>query len=224
MHCRQCRSRVRSSTFAARPGPSPTSVSRGCRAARPTRARRDHPRGHPAVAGRGPARRGARRGVGAGGRPHRRARPGAARDDHAPTASTTPTRWRPSSTRSAGARSPPPTPNSYQAPFRSGANVEAYQLEPLRRALQSPRTNLLLADDVGLGKTIEAGPGRPGAAAAPPRPLGRHRLPAEPVAEVAGRDAREVRPRLRHRQQRADGARSAAATGSTPTRSGCSPG
>lgn len=47
--------------------------------------------------------------------------------------------------------------NSYQAPFRSGANVEAYQLEPLRRALQSPRTNLLLADDVGLGKTIEAG-------------------------------------------------------------------
>ena len=47
--------------------------------------------------------------------------------------------------------------NSYQAPFRSGANVEAYQLEPLRRALRSSRTNLLLADDVGLGKTIEAG-------------------------------------------------------------------
>jgi hypothetical protein len=37
------------------------------------------------------------------------------------------------------------------------ANVEAFQLEPLRCALQSPRTNLLLADDVGLGKTIEAG-------------------------------------------------------------------
>ncbi|HNI35182.1 MAG TPA: DISARM system SNF2-like helicase DrmD [Microthrixaceae bacterium] len=48
-------------------------------------------------------------------------------------------------------------PNRYQAPFWSGANVEAYQLEPLRRALGSPRTNLLLADDVGLGKTIEAG-------------------------------------------------------------------
>ena len=46
---------------------------------------------------------------------------------------------------------------AYQAPFRSGANVEAYQLEPLRRALAAPRTNLLLADDVGLGKTIEAG-------------------------------------------------------------------
>jgi superfamily II DNA or RNA helicase len=46
---------------------------------------------------------------------------------------------------------------SLQAPFHSGVTVEAYQLEPLRRALSSPRTNLLLADDVGLGKTVEAG-------------------------------------------------------------------
>ena len=48
-------------------------------------------------------------------------------------------------------------PNRYQAPFWSGVNIEAYQLEPLRRALSSPRANMLLADDVGLGKTIEAG-------------------------------------------------------------------
>ncbi|MFS0853294.1 DISARM system SNF2-like helicase DrmD [Microbacterium sp. 179-I 3D4 NHS] len=48
-------------------------------------------------------------------------------------------------------------PKTLQAPFRSSATVEAYQLEPLRRAIDSPRANMLLADDVGLGKTIEAG-------------------------------------------------------------------
>ncbi|UOQ88056.1 DISARM system SNF2-like helicase DrmD [Agromyces endophyticus] len=48
-------------------------------------------------------------------------------------------------------------PRTLQAPFRSSASVEAYQLEPLRRAIDAPRANMLLADDVGLGKTIEAG-------------------------------------------------------------------
>jgi hypothetical protein len=44
-----------------------------------------------------------------------------------------------------------------QAPFRSGIDIEDYQLDPVVRAIRMPRANLLVADDVGLGKTIEAG-------------------------------------------------------------------
>lgn len=44
-----------------------------------------------------------------------------------------------------------------QAPFRGGVQMEEYQLAPVIRATNMPRVRLLLADDVGLGKTIEAG-------------------------------------------------------------------
>ncbi|HEY5986152.1 MAG TPA: hypothetical protein VIV12_07240 [Streptosporangiaceae bacterium] len=44
-----------------------------------------------------------------------------------------------------------------RAPFWSGVKIEDYQVERATRARGALRKNLLIADDVGLGKTIEAG-------------------------------------------------------------------
>ena len=48
-------------------------------------------------------------------------------------------------------------PSPLAAPFHGAIQPDDYQLVPLVKALGMPRISLLISDDVGLGKTIEAG-------------------------------------------------------------------
>ena len=50
-----------------------------------------------------------------------------------------------------------PDATSFVSRLPGRIRVEPYQLVPLMRALDMPRPRLLLADGVGLGKTIQAG-------------------------------------------------------------------
>ena len=50
-----------------------------------------------------------------------------------------------------------PFPSPLAAPLHGAVQAEDYQLVPLAKALRMPRISLFISDDVGLGKTIEAG-------------------------------------------------------------------
>lgn len=54
-------------------------------------------------------------------------------------------------------RDVPPTSPELHIGHRGAMDVLEYQLEPARKALQKPRQRILIADAVGLGKTLEAG-------------------------------------------------------------------
>jgi SNF2 family DNA or RNA helicase len=62
-------------------------------------------------------------------------------------------RWR----RSSPWTDPAAADRRIAAPFFGAVQAEDFQLVPLLKALSMSRVSLLLADDVGLGKTIEAG-------------------------------------------------------------------
>lgn len=54
-------------------------------------------------------------------------------------------------------RASPPTDDRLHLGHRGAMDVVPYQLDPARIALQQPRQRILIADAVGLGKTIECG-------------------------------------------------------------------
>src|SRR5690554_975916 len=54
-------------------------------------------------------------------------------------------------------RQTPPADDKIYLGQHAALDVMAFQLEPARQALQQPRQRILIADSVGLGKTLEAG-------------------------------------------------------------------
>jgi SNF2 family DNA or RNA helicase len=54
-------------------------------------------------------------------------------------------------------RETPPTDNKLYLGHRAAMDVVPYQLQPTLQAFNQPRQRILIADAVGLGKTLEAG-------------------------------------------------------------------
>ena len=50
-----------------------------------------------------------------------------------------------------------PTDTNIHIGYKAAMDPMPYQLDPAKRALQKPRQRILIADTVGLGKTLEAG-------------------------------------------------------------------
>ncbi|WP_342030451.1 hypothetical protein [Pseudomonas sp. SST3] len=87
-----------------------------------------------------------------------------------------------------------------QAPFRSGVSIQDFQLDPLVRAIDMARVNLLIADDVGLWQDDRSRFGHPGNAVAPSYTYCTDCLSRVAARKVACRDDGKVRLRISHRR------------------------
>jgi len=94
-----------------------------------------------------------------------------------------------------------------QSLFPRGITIEDYHHDPVVRASRQAAVNLFIADSVGGRQDDRSRTCRAGDAAAAPRAVRPRSASAGAAAQVASRDAREVRARLRER--------------STSTRSAC---
>ena len=75
----------------------------------------------------------------------------------------------------------------FQAPFRAGIALKDYQLAPLMKALELPRANLFIADDVGLARQDHRSrAGAPGASPSAARRVGARSMPRRRHPSVEG--------------------------------------